>query len=105
VFTLIVRITKPRDLAVFEEHFRTVHLALVRAIPGIKSIAVHKIVEARGSDRELWGLVELYCDDRATFQRAMSTPEAKEALQDGSRLEAEAGTTMNFDYYCETTEA
>jgi uncharacterized protein (TIGR02118 family) len=89
----------------FEEHFRNVHLPLVKAIPGIKKIIVHKIVEARGADRELWGLVELCCDDRATFQRAMSSPEAKNALQDGLRLEAEAGTTMSFDYYCEATEA
>jgi uncharacterized protein (TIGR02118 family) len=104
MFSVVIQIRKPRDLGKFEEHFWRTHLPLVRAIPGVRKVIVHRIVEAHGGDQNLWALVDLNCEDLATFQKAMASPEAKCALQDGLNLESNAGTTMSFDYYCETTE-
>ena len=105
MFALVVQIKKPRDLARFEDYFWRVHLPLAKTIPGLRKITIHRILEARGGDRDLYGLAELYFDDQTAFEKAMASPEAKHAIQDGSKLEKEAGTTMSFDYYCQTRDA
>ena len=104
MFTLVVQVKKPENVTFFEDYFWRVHLPLVKAIPRLKRITVHKIVKVRQGDPGLYGLVELYFADHEVFQRAMASQEARHTIEDGSKLEKKAGTTMNFDYYCETTE-
>jgi uncharacterized protein (TIGR02118 family) len=103
MFTLVVQIRKPKDSTLFEDHFWRVHLPLAKAIPGLRKIVVHRVTEARGGDSSLYGLTELHFDNRPAFEGAMASPEAENAIRDGQKLEKEAGTTMTFDYYCETT--
>ena|SRR2546425_7403472 len=105
MFTLIVRVTKPKDQTLFEDHLWNVHFRLVKAIPWIKRIRVHKVVKARSEESDLYGLIELYFDNGQALETAMNSEEAKKAIQDGSKLENEAGTAMTFDYYCETSDA
>jgi uncharacterized protein (TIGR02118 family) len=104
MFTVIVQIKKPKDKATFEEHFWKVHLPIVKIIPGVRRITVHRVLEIHGGDPDLYGMVELCFDDQPSFDRAKSSPEMKTAFEDGSRLEVEAETVMSFDYYCDTME-
>ena len=104
-FTMIVQVRRPKDQTLFEDRLWNVHFRLVKAIPGIKTIRVHRVVKARSKESDLYGLIELCFDNRQALETAMDSEEATMALRDGSKLESEAGTAMTFDYYCETNDA
>ena len=104
MFTVVVQIKKPEDVTLFEDYFWRVHLPLVKAIPDLKRIIVHKVTGTRQGIPGLYGLVELSFDDHEAFQKAMVSHEARHAMRDGSKLDKVAGTSIRFDYYCETTQ-
>jgi uncharacterized protein (TIGR02118 family) len=87
VFTLIVQVRKPQDQTPFEDHLWNVHFRLLKAIRGIRRIRVHKVVKARSEDDDLYGLIELYFDNRQALETAMDSEESKRAIRDGSKLE------------------
>lgn len=105
MFTLVIRVTNPRDKILFEDQLWRVHLPLVKSIPSVRGIRVHKVVKAPVGEPALYGLIELCFDSKEALETAMDSREAKRAILDGSRLEKEAGTAMTFDYHCETVDA
>jgi uncharacterized protein (TIGR02118 family) len=105
MFTLIVQVKRPKNQALFEDHLWNIRLPLVNELPGIKGIRVHKVDKSLRGENSLWGMIELYFDDKETLETAMGSEEAKKAIVDGSRLENEAGTAMTFDYYCTSSDA
>lgn len=105
MFTVIVQVKKPKDQTLFEDYLWNVHLRLVKALPGIRAVRVHKVAKARRQESDVYGFIEMYFDNKQAFEMAMNSDEAKKANEDGPNLDQKAGTPVRFDYYCETRDA
>lgn len=79
---LVALFKKPADTSEFENHYRNVHLGLVRKIPGLKKLELSKITGAPMSTPQFYRLAEMYFEDQAALNRAVMSPEGMAAARD-----------------------
>jgi uncharacterized protein (TIGR02118 family) len=74
----------------FLKHWVEVHAPLAHAVPGLRRYVQCHIREERkradipAHDMEIDGIAELWYDDRAAYEKAMASPEAKALHDDGA---------------------
>ena len=74
----------------FAKHWLEVHGPLAQKVPGIRRYIQNHITEAvRHPDlppdaQQIDGVVEMWFDDRAAMDRALSSPEAAAMFEDGT---------------------
>lgn len=74
----------------FLKHWVEIHAPLAHAVPGLRRYVQCHIKEERkrpdipAHDMEIDGIAELWYDDRASFEKAMASPEAKALHADGA---------------------
>ena len=73
----------PSDEEAFWHHYETVHVPLVRKIPGLQSINLSRVVSSPTDPELPYVLIaEMTFPDRATFDAAMKSEENKMAGKD-----------------------
>jgi uncharacterized protein (TIGR02118 family) len=74
----------------FIKYWRTTHAALVKKLwPGLKKYVQSEIIVPPGQKREFDGIVEMYYDDMAAYQKAMAwvmTDAGKPIRDDGDKF-------------------
>jgi uncharacterized protein (TIGR02118 family) len=81
---LTVQYTDPADPAVFEKHYREVHVPLAAKIPGLRRFTITK---PRGLGCAAPYLIaELWFDDAATLDAGLRSPEGVAAAADVQNL-------------------
>lgn len=79
---LVAMFKKPADTDSFEEHYRNVHLGLIRKMPGMKKLDISKITGAPMSTPQFYRMAEMYFDDQTTLNKAIMSPEGIAAARD-----------------------
>lgn len=67
---LLALFRRPEDPEAFERHYWDVHIPIVRQMPGLRRIEVHRVAQALG-DSDLYQVAELVFDDREALEAAM----------------------------------
>lgn len=71
------------DEAHFRRYFTEVHAPLAQSIPGLrKHVQNFPTADANRSKPRWSAVIELYCDNYDSMQRAWNSPQGKQATQD-----------------------
>lgn len=98
---LVALYKKPADPAAFDKAYFETHVPLVRKIPGLRRVEIARITGAPRGEPEFYLMAEMYFEDKASLDRAMSSPENAEA---GKNLMSFARGLVTFLYAAEVTE-
>ncbi len=85
---LVAFYRKPADTAAFDQHYQSVHMALVQRMPGLRRVEVAKITGAVGGEAPYYLLTEMYFDDADALRAALRSPEGRAAGDDLQRFAA-----------------
>lgn len=83
----------PADEAAFDEHYTSVHVPLVDAIPGLSRFEAGKVATLDGSTPPYYWMAQLWFDDMASFGAGMGSPEGAAASADVETF-ATGGATL-----------
>ena len=91
---LTVLYGQPHDPAAFDRHYQQTHVALGKAIPGLKGYMSNKPAALNPQEPSPYYLiVELYFENMAAFQAALQSPEGQAAAGDLQNF-ATGGATL-----------
>jgi uncharacterized protein (TIGR02118 family) len=79
---LVAMFKKPADTESFDEHYESVHLPLVRKMPGMKRMEVSRVTGAPMSAPQFYRMAEMYFDNQAALNKAVMSPEGMAAAKD-----------------------
>ncbi|GAA3973194.1 hypothetical protein GCM10023085_64570 [Actinomadura viridis] len=88
---LTVQYFSPADPAAFDERYQSVHVPLVRALPGIRSFTLSRPRPLGGDGPYL--VAELWFEDAGALTTALGSPEMKAAAEDAATYDV-ASTVM-----------
>jgi uncharacterized protein (TIGR02118 family) len=81
----------PEDPAGFEQHYREVHVPLVKQLPGLRRYTFSRnVVSIRGGD-PYYRIAELDFDDLASLREAFASPAGRATAADVTTLASTAG--------------
>jgi len=90
VVRFLVVYETPTDPAAFDEHYRQVHIPLVKKLPGLRRYTVSRDVAAlRGEPFYL--VAELDWDDMDALRAAFASPEGQATARDIAELVPDGG--------------
>jgi uncharacterized protein (TIGR02118 family) len=79
---LIVVYRTPRDPAEFDRYYAQVHTPLAKKIPGLRRFEVTRVTGAPSGASDLYLIAELYFDNAAAREAALTSNEGKAAEAD-----------------------
>ena len=79
---LIVFYRTPRDPAEFDRYYAQVHTPIVKKIPGLRRLEVTRLTGAPSGASDLYLIAELYFDNAAAREAALTSNEGKAAEAD-----------------------
>lgn len=79
--TFLALYKRPPDPAAFLDHYKTVHLPLAQALPGVQNL-LWGLVSPLGSGDDLYLVASLQFQDRKALDAAMASPEGRAAARD-----------------------
>jgi uncharacterized protein (TIGR02118 family) len=79
---LIVVYRTPRDPAEFDRYYAQVHTPIVKKIPGLRRLEVTRLTGAPSGASDLYLIAELYFDNAAAREAALTSNEGKAAEAD-----------------------
>jgi uncharacterized protein (TIGR02118 family) len=88
---------KPTDPAEFDRHYREVHIALARELPGLRAYTLSRTSATDGDPDAHYLITELDFDDLDSLQAAINSPAGEAAAADGAVLSA--GATVSSTIY------
>jgi uncharacterized protein (TIGR02118 family) len=91
---LLVLYRLPTDAAAFMRHYRSVHLPLVRRLPGLRRLAAFPVVGAPQGGREYELVAELDFDSLGDLEAALRSPEGRAAGRDLANFASEGFKMM-----------
>lgn len=98
---LVALYRRPEDADAFERHYWEVHLPLASKMPGLRRVEVSRVTGSPGGEAPYYLMAEMYFDDRAALDAALSSPEGRAA---GKDLMSFAGKLVTL-YTAEVVEA
>lgn len=79
---LVAMFRKPADTETFEEHYETVHIPLVRKMPGMKRIELSKVTGAPMATPQYYRMAEMFFENQQDLNKAIMSPEGIAAAKD-----------------------
>jgi len=92
---LIVLYRTPRDPAEFDRYYAQVHTPIVKKIPGLRRLELTRLTGAPSGASDLYLIAELYFDNAAAREAALTSNEGKAAEADLPKF-AEGIVTVYF---------
>jgi uncharacterized protein (TIGR02118 family) len=88
----------PADAAAFDQHYRDVHIPLVKKLPGLRQYTISRnAIPVQGAEA-FYLIAELDWDDMGSMQAAFATPEGQATAADVEVLMPGGGVrTMIFE--------
>lgn len=91
---LVILYAQPVDATAFDDDYRMVHAPLVEALPGLERWESARVLGAAdGGEQTVHRLVELYFQDEASLEAALSSEEGRATGRDYRRI-APPGSRM-----------
>jgi uncharacterized protein (TIGR02118 family) len=84
VHRLTIEYVTPSDVAAFDDHYETIHVPLAEKIPGLRRLVRSRPHSMRGQAPHL--VVELWFDDQASLEAALTSPEMAAAAADARTM-------------------
>jgi uncharacterized protein (TIGR02118 family) len=79
---MVALFKKPVDVEGFLDHYEHVHLPLVRKMPGLLKLELHRMYDPRGGEADPFLMAEMYFESRDTLLSAMKSSEGKAGGKD-----------------------
>jgi len=79
---LIALFKRPADPESFDRHFQSVHLPLVRNIPGLRNLEILRVTGAPIGESPYHLMAELSFDSRDAMDAAFATPAGRAVARD-----------------------
>jgi uncharacterized protein (TIGR02118 family) len=79
---LIALYKTPADADAFDDHFSTIHVPLVRAVPGLHRLEITRITGAPFGEARFYLIEELVFESQRSMDTAMSSPQGKQVARD-----------------------
>jgi uncharacterized protein (TIGR02118 family) len=79
---LIVFYRTPRDPVEFDRYYAQVHIPLAKKIPGLRRLEVTRLTGAPSGASDIYLIAELYFDNAAAREAALTSSEGKAAEAD-----------------------
>ena len=96
--TLLVLYRTPTDPAAFDTHYKTHHIPLARALPGLRGYEVSRGPVATPAGPSGFHMIAtLRFDDMAAIQAAFASPEGQAAAADVASFATGGAEMMMFD--------
>jgi uncharacterized protein (TIGR02118 family) len=92
---LVALYRKPADMEAFERAYFETHIPLVKKIPGLQRVEISRIFGAPRGEPDLFLIVELYFENKATMDNGLASSENVEA---GKNLMSFARGLVSFFY-------
>ncbi|MGV0625325.1 EthD family reductase [Mycolicibacter minnesotensis] len=96
MYRLVVLYGPPADADHFRDHYRDVHLPLVRAIPGVSNISYSHGVDALGGPSPYYSVFQADFDSADAFAAGMDSPEGQLAAADIPNYASGGATILHF---------
>jgi uncharacterized protein (TIGR02118 family) len=93
---LIALYHQPNDRRHFRDHLQNVHLPLVVAFPGLRSLRVAYDVASAAGDSPYFAIVECEFDDQAALNAALTSKEGQAAAADVPNYAGAGVTILTF---------
>ena len=90
---MIALFDRPGDVSAFMAHYETVHLPLIRQMPGLRKLELHQMYDARNDAPSLFLMAEMSFDSREALLDAMKSPEGRAS---GKDLQSFAGSLVKI---------
>lgn len=79
---LIALYKHPADPKEFDTHYETIHLPLVRRMPGLRRVEVTRIANPQPGGEKFYLMAEMYFDSRDAMNAAIASREGKAVSKD-----------------------
>ena len=96
MYRLSVLYETPSDPAHFRSYYSTVHLPLVRRLPGIRGIRYSFDVAALNGDAPFFAIFEAEFDSAAALMSALNSPEGQAAAGDIPNYASGGATIIHY---------
>jgi len=83
---IIVIYPKPSNIQNFEEHYKEIHVQLVKKLPKLKKFKVSKIYGSPTGEPDFYYIAELFFDSKEDLDFALKSNEMREAARDAMKL-------------------
>lgn len=83
---MIVMYEEPKDKEGFENHYFSVHIPIAEKLPNIIGSSIHRVVNTRNSDLNLYLIAELEFENLDVLQEALGSQAGKELTNDTKNL-------------------
>jgi uncharacterized protein (TIGR02118 family) len=97
VSKLIVLYKKPADPAHFDKHFRTVHMPLVKKMPGLRGFSFGPASKLDGGEGAFFWMFVGTFDSLKAINDALASPEGQKVVADIPNYYHEAPTILHLD--------
>ena len=86
---------KPSEVKAFEKHYLEVHVPLARKVPHLRKLVLTRAEsDLEGGPAPFHRVAELHFDDPEAYQRAIETVQWRAMREDGGKLAARFGVTI-----------
>ncbi|HLI47013.1 MAG TPA: EthD family reductase [Geobacterales bacterium] len=86
MYKILVIYPKPSNLESFEEHYKSVHIELVKKLPKLRGFRINKIYGSPSGEPEFYLLAELLFDSKADLEYALKSNEMRDAARDAMKI-------------------
>lgn len=88
--------THPTDVEAFERHYLEVHTPLAAAIPGLQRLVLTRTADTLNEEPSPFHrITELWFEDKAALEVAVTTPEAEATIEDAAELQQRFGAELH----------
>ncbi len=79
---MIALFKRPTDVDSFLDHYENVHLPLIRKMPGLLKLELHRMYDVRGGEPDPFLMAEMYFESRESMLTSMKSPEGRAGGKD-----------------------
>jgi len=77
VVKMIALFQRPENAPEFLAHYEEIHLPMIRKMPGLRHLELHRMYDARGGEANPFLMAEMYFDSRESLLESMKSPEGR----------------------------
>lgn len=79
---MIALFSRPADVESFMRHYENIHLPLIRQMPGLQKLELHRMYDGRGGEADPFLMAEMIFESRETLLASMKSPEGRAGGKD-----------------------
>ncbi|MNL14704.1 EthD protein [compost metagenome] len=82
MFKMIVIYSQPKEIELFEAHYFSKHLPLIKQLPHLLDFSVQRVTSTQNAEQNVYLVTELKYADEESFNLSYTSAEGRAAQQD-----------------------